>query len=117
MFSFVMQVNYSYHNWNYVGIAEGLRVYPLRTGVGKLFAGFSVGYGYYWDGWSVQTIRLSAKGGWRIIYDSGFFIEPIVTYSYPFVMADDRKNFKNSKSSDFKIKHGIGVCLNIGFAF
>ena len=114
MFSIMGHFSYSYHNWNYLAFEFHGRWYPFGTSLGKLFAMVNFGYGIFWnndanENWAVHTIKISPKIGWKLLLNKGFFIEPIIGYGFPFAL--------NENKSDLKISGGLGIGLNVGWAF
>jgi hypothetical protein len=113
MFSVMGHFSYSNHDWNYLAFEFHGRWYPFGTSLGKLFAMVNLGYGIFWDNdknnnWTVHTIKISPKIGWKLLFRNGFFAEPIIGYGFPFAL--------NKNKSDLYISGGIGIGLNIGWA-
>jgi hypothetical protein len=113
-FSVMGHVSYSYHDWNYLAFEFHGRWYPFGTSLGKLFAMVNIGYGVFWnddltENWTVHTIKISPKIGWKLLLHNGLFIEPIIGYGFPFAL--------NQNKSDLDISGGLGIGLNIGWAF
>jgi len=109
MFSVLGHFSYSYHDWNYFAFEAHGRWYPFKTALSKLFTDICLGYGLFWDDWTVNTIKISTKAGWKFIFGDGFFFEPIIGFGFPFVI--------NDNCDDLKISWGLGIGLNIGWAF
>ncbi|WP_461254938.1 hypothetical protein [Treponema sp. R80B11-R83G3] len=122
MFSVLGHFSYSYHDWNYFAFEAHGRWYPFKTSFGKLFADICLGYGLFWNNdksndWVVNTMKISAKGGWKFIFGEGFFFEPIIGFGFPFIITDNRNNLSGSGSNDLKISWGLGIGLNIGWCY
>ncbi|GBU25618.1 hypothetical protein R83H12_02272 [Fibrobacteria bacterium R8-3-H12] len=124
MFSVLGHFSYSYHDWNYFAFEAHGRLYPLKTSFRKLFADICLGYGLFWDNysnadsdWAVNTMKISTKAGWKFAFDKGFFFEPIIGFGFPFIITDNRNDLSGASSDDLKISWGLGIGLNIGWAF
>jgi hypothetical protein len=114
MFSVLGHFSYSYHDWNYLASELHGRWYPFGTALGKLFADICLGYGLFWNNntsndWSIHTLKISSKIGWKLLLGNGIFIEPLIGYGFPFKL--------NENQSDLEISGGLGIALNIGWAF
>jgi hypothetical protein len=114
MFTVMGHISYSYHDWNYLAFEFHGRYYPFGTSIGKLFAMVNLGYGVFWNNrpnedWTVHTLKISPKIGWKLLFRNGIFLEPIIGYGFPFVL--------NENKSDLDISGGLGIGLNIGWAF
>ena len=114
MFSIMGHISYSNHDWNYLAFEFHGRWYPFGTSLGKLFAMVNLGFGVFWDNtsnerWTVHTLKISPKIGWKLLFRNGIFIEPIIGYGFPFVL--------NENKSELNISSGLGIGLNIGWAF
>lgn len=114
MFSVMGHFSYSNHDWNYLAFEFHGRWYPFGTSLGKLFAMVNFGYGLFWnnevnENWVVHTIKISPKIGWKLLFNNGFFIEPIIGYGFPFILHENK--------SDLNISGGLGIGLNVGWAF
>jgi hypothetical protein len=59
-------------------------------------------------------MKVSTKAGWKFIFGKGLFFEPIIGFGFPFILTDSRKELD---SNDLKISTGLGIGLNIGWAF
>ncbi len=88
------------------------------------FADICLGYGLFWDNysnadsdWAVNTMKISTKAGWKFAFDKGFFFEPIIGFGFPFIITDNRNDLSGASSDDLKISWGLGIGLNIGWAF
>jgi hypothetical protein len=74
----------------------------------------NLGYSVFWDNtsnekWVVHTLKISPKIGWKLLFRNSIFFEPIIGYGFPFVL-NENKNALN-------ISSGLGIGLNIGWAF
>jgi len=121
-FSVLGHFSYSHHDWNYFAFEAHGRWYPFKTALGKLFTDICLGYGLFWDDnksndWAVNTTKISVKAGWKFIFGKGFFFEPIIGFGFPFILTDNRNDLSGSGSGDLKISQGLGIGLNIGWAF
>ena len=114
MFAVIGHFGYSHHGWNYFAFEFHGRWYPFRTSLGIFFAMVNLGYGLFWsedtnDDWFVHTLKISPKIGWKLLFRNGIFIEPIFGWGFPFVL--------NENKNGLDISDGLGIVLNIGWAF
>jgi hypothetical protein len=114
MFSVMGHFSYSYHDWNYLAFEFHGRWYPFGTSLEKLFAMVNLGYGVFWNSnmnynWTLHTLKISPKIGWKLLFCNEIFIEPVIGYGFPFVL--------NENKNDLDISKGLGIGLNIGLAF
>jgi len=114
MFGVMGHISYSHHGWDYIAFEFHGRWYPFKTSFGKFFVMVNLGYGLFWGenttgDWHVHTLKISPKIGWKLLFRNGIFIEPIIGWGFPFVL--------NKNDSGLDISGGLGIGLNIGWAF